>query len=266
MTASPARPVPRHARLPLALAMLLALAAPLDAQDFRLRGRVIAEGTLEPLAGADVVLLGAFTGPLRETTTDSLGIFEFRLPGDGGYRLRAEYIGYRRTISPIVWTDRYDYTQVEIRLDTEAVLLAPIEITARAGLHRSPVLDNVRHRVGSGFGRFITRAEIERLKPAVTSDLLRRFPGVQIATSGRGTNGVVYMRERGCPANIFLDGMRVTRGDAIMAGMISVDAISVPQDIEVIEVFSGIATTPAEFHVPESARCGVVTIWTRRGG
>lgn len=247
------------------LILLACAAAPAASQEYRVRGQVVAEGSLQPLAGAQVILLGAWTGPIREAITDSLGIFEFALPGDGGYRFRASYVGYRQATSPIVWTDSYDFTQVEIRLDTEAVLLAPIEITARSGLHRSPVLDNVRQRLGTGFGRFITREEIQKTNATATSDLLRRFPGVQIASGGRGgSNGVVYMNAT-CPANIFLDGMRITRGDAIAGGMISVDAIAVPQDIEVIEVFNGVATTPAEFHVPDANDCGVVAIWTRRG-
>jgi hypothetical protein len=46
---------------------------------------------------------------------------------------------------------------------------------------------------------------------------------------------------------------------------VSVDDLVAPGAIEGIELYRGTATIPAEFLTPQ-ARCGVVAIWTRRGG
>lgn len=65
-----------------------------------------------------------------------------------------------------------------------------------------------------------------------------------------------------CPVQIFLDGRLITRG-AVME--VPVDDLVTPEAVEGIEVYRGLSTVPPEFLTPNS-RCGVVAIWTRRGG
>lgn len=255
------------ARCLLALVFVGGGASTVGAQEYHLRGRVIANETLVPIVSTKVELLTPENRRIQTQYTDSLGVFNFALPRDDGYRLRATHAGFEQTLTPVLWTDAYGFIQVEIRLQTDAVLLAPLEIVARSSLHRSAVLDRVRDRIGTGFGRFITRDEIERWGFTRTSDVLRRFPGVRVEGSGRSSTPVIYLGRQNCPAHVFVDGMRVTTPDAVASGggFISVDVVTAVSDIEVIEVFSGPGTTPAEFRMTTGGQCGVVAIWTRRG-
>ena len=44
-----------------------------------------------------------------------------------------------------------------------------------------------------------------------------------------------------------------------------IDEVISPGSVEGIEVYRGLSTVPAEFLNPD-AECGVIAIWTRRGG
>ena len=68
-----------------------------------------------------------------------------------------------------------------------------------------------------------------------------------------------YRRCSGNPS-LYLDGTRISdRDDPIPLDMIPTI------DIEVVEIYDGPATTPAEFS-GSTSQCGVIAIWTRRGG
>jgi hypothetical protein len=75
---------------------------------------------------------------------------------------------------------------------------------------------------------------------------------------------------RGCPVQVFVDGLLMTAsvmdasGATENAGAAIDDFVS-PLSVEGIEVYRGLSTVPPEFLTPE-ADCGVVAIWTRRGG
>jgi hypothetical protein len=65
-----------------------------------------------------------------------------------------------------------------------------------------------------------------------------------------------------CPVQIWVDGMLTTRA----AGEnVPLDDLASPGILEGIEIYRGLATIPPEFVSP-GARCGVIAIWTRRGG
>lgn len=236
------------------------------------RGTVLDEGSDEPLEGVVIAAMDSFGDVLARRTTDAAGEFTFTVQDRVGVRLSARRIGYREVNTPFLSFEGRDLHVVELRMDTEAVPLAPLTVVARSRrLERSPVLSDFDRRAENGFGWYFTRDEIEEIAPTLVSDLLARVPGVRLESSG-GSNlrrtltmarsSVVGPGGGACPVQIFLDGRLVTRSSAIE---FPVDDLVAPQGVEGIEVYRGLSTVPPEFLTP-SSRCGVVAIWTRRGG
>jgi hypothetical protein len=254
----------RHLLLIAALT-LMAWPATVHAQ-ILIRGQVIDNETLEPIPSVEVRIHNV-RNPRRtigRLHTNDEGTFTFTAPSDGGYVFRADRIGYEGTETPTLWTDGYRTYHIEIRLDPDAVLLAPIEVLVREKGGDSPVLASFQHRAGSGMGTYFNHRDIERIKPSRVTDLLAQVPGVVLQSTGSGLRRVVYMaRGRNCPAEIFVDGMLWTRGGPAPESLISVDDAVAPSSVYGIEVYRGLSTVPAEFLTARS-RCGVVAIWTRR--
>lgn len=235
-----------------------------------LEGHVLDDVSDQRLGGAKVLLVNDFNKPVAYAVTDAAGHFRFSRPDYGWYRLEVMAVGYRRTLTPFLWwmVDR-NYADLVVRLAPSTVLLAPLEIVALSPRVTSAVLENVEHRRTRGFGMQITRQQIEERRPARVSDVLLEVPGVYAARRGAGASGrTIYMGRAlpglaggECPVQIFLDGRQATR-DA-PGGDVQIDDLVSPLDIEVIEVFRGLASIPPEF-LTRHARCGVIAIWTKR--
>ena len=107
-------------------AMWMAAAIPSPAQQGgTLAGTVVNEASLEPLAGAQVLVEG--TG--RGTLTDASG--RFLLTGVDGTQanLRVQLIGYR----PVTRTVQVGATDLRIMLNEQAVQLDEVVVTGTAG-------------------------------------------------------------------------------------------------------------------------------------
>ena len=257
------------------LALIVVLLAPgvgataLDAQDpVHVEGTVLDEDTGSPIPAVDLVARGPDGRFLVSTVANDSGQFEFDVQYTAGVQLFASRIGYMDNKTPVLYFDGHTFFELEIRLSPEAVLLAPLEVVARRSTERNPILAGYRSRLDTGMGYYITRDEIEQLKPAFVSDLLGMIPGVRLGSSGSGTRRTVTMARtvgHNCRVQIFMDGLLVTErlptpgGDGVV-----VDDVVAPESVEGIEVYRGLSTVPAEFLTPE-ADCGVIAIWTRRG-
>jgi hypothetical protein len=235
-----------------------------------LEGRVIDDVTTAGLVSARVLLLDRYSKPVGYAVTDHEGRFHFSRRENGWYRLDVSAIGYRNTVTPLLWPMRdHLYTELEVRLAPHTVLLAPVEVIALSPLQPSPVLANVEHRRTRGFGVHLTRDQIEDRRPANVSDMLLELPGVYAVRRGSGSSGRVISMSRSlagpgggpCVVQIFLDGRLATRD--VPGGDVLVDELVSPLDVEVIEVFRGLSSIPPEFLTP-NARCGVIAIWTKR--
>ncbi|MDB4909699.1 MAG: TonB-dependent receptor plug [Gemmatimonadetes bacterium] len=118
-----------------------------------------------------------------------------------------------------------------------------------------------------GFGKLITRQEIDQENVLSACDLLRRVPGVNVLDDGstgctasiRGaTTGAASAGSRAAP---HLCEPTVYEDDIAFGGMFSEFARSVPPlDIMGIEVYTT-ATEPPQFQ----GACGVIVVWTRTG-
>jgi hypothetical protein len=257
--------------LALALASQLQL-APVHAQqngvDGVIRGVLLDEVTGEPIPNVVVQVLDHVERIRRSAVSDESGRFVLLRVQPGAFWLRASHVGYARTRTPPWRIEPGELLEVTVRLHPQAVLLAPLEVNARARTH-SPVLAGFYERLNRRMGgTLISRAEIEERNLARVTDLLETVPGVRIEATSRSFRMITMARAlpgvgggpNACPVQIYVDGVRATR-----SGPVSPDEILVPGALEGVEVYRGLGTIPAEFLTPE-ARCGVVVFWTRRAG
>jgi hypothetical protein len=240
-----------------------------------LNGRVLEDASEQPVAEATVILQDGRGRDLQRQITDAEGNFVFVVTGKGPVRLRAERIGYRRaTTAPFHFED-YTVFSVEVRLDVSAVLLAPLTIVARSRSGPSPTLAGFERRREVGHGWFLSREDIVRRNASRATDLLTSAPGVWLQNPRGGSRRAVYMDRSGarCPAQLFIDGFHVNRPMGGLPGRrgqnasdtIFLDELVHPDAIEGIEVYQGLGRLPSDFVTRENV-CGVVAIWTRRGG
>lgn len=251
----------------------LAAALPVQAQTgVRILGRVIDDVTERPLSSATVTFRtqdGRYLGRLE---TAEGGTFEFEVRNQSGVQIQVRRPGYKANTTPLLRFDDKQFFQVEIRMDPQAILLAPLEVIAWAEVDPSPMLSGFRQRLRTGMGTYITRDQIEARRPTYIADLLREVPGVTVTGSGIGSRPVIQIGRSmgsGCEAQIWVDGFLLNRRmeaapGAPIADFRLDDAVS-PLSVEGIEIYRGLASVPAEFLNPD-ARCGVIVIWTKRGG
>lgn len=247
-----------------AVLLMLAAALPLAAQgEVRVTGRVVENETGEPIAEAEIAFRGPQGGFMGYRISGEDGTFEFEARGVAGIKLHAERIGYKPNDTPMLFFDGHDRYEIEIRLDRDAVLLAPLEVVARTRVDPSPMFRDLERRIERGFGEYVTRQDIEERNPSYVTDLLAEVPGVRLQSSGRGSRRIVRIGRSNCPAQVFVDGMLMNVPG--MAREVAIDDYVSPHDVAAIEVYRGLASVPAQF-LNENAHCGVVAIWTRRGG
>jgi len=256
-------------RLPrplLALVIIVLLPTGAESQ-VRLHGSVVDATTSQPIAGAMVFLESSRGSGIARRTTDEAGRFTFLARGAGPFQLRADRLGYSQTIVGGIFLAAGSGSEVSLRMVPEAIALAPVEVrvTPRS---ISPTLSGFHHRRQGPTGWFITREEIERNNRSRVSNILAQAPGVRIE------RGVVYMsRASNCPAQILIDGFHINRPVPTVAGrrgqstteMFPIDELVIPSTVEGIEVYQGLSSAPPELRAGNPG-CGIVAIWTRRGG
>ena len=235
-----------------ALAIVGADASP--AQSFR--GIVVDAATRNPIAGT-IIQAGSDRGNQpRRTTTDSAGGFYLALPGPGLYMVVVTHIGYLQHRGDTVRVGEGEAVGLRIELDRNAVPLRPVVITERL----SWLPEGFEQRRAAGFGRFLTRTDIENRRGSNTTDLLRGMPGVQLTPvrRGRGSGSTLQMRGTAglCSPAVWIDGIPLNDGGA------SLDQLLTPTALEAVEVYNSTSNAPIQYR---NGTCGVVLFWTRRG-
>jgi hypothetical protein len=149
-------------------------------------------------------------------------------------------------------------TAIAITLDDAGRRLA--DVSVRAPGRRARWLDEFESRKQAGLGSFVTRADIDKRNPSQTHQMLFGVPGVQVdQRTGRVRS--LYPGSLGaCEMAYWVDGIRFAEG----AGATPLSQIP-PTEVEAMEVYPRAAGVPAEFGGAQSG-CGVVLIWTRKGG
>jgi hypothetical protein len=221
-----------------------------------LRGTVFDASTKEPIAGATIqVHLDRGSSP-RRATTDSAGAFSLTMPAAGLYTLIATRIGYIQHRGDTVRIRDSESVRVQIELDRSVIPLRPVVVVERI----SWLPDGFEQRRSAGFGRFLTRTDIEHRRGSHTTDLLRGLPGLQLipARRGRGPGNVLVMRGPAglCSPAVWIDGTPMADGSAVLDDLLN------PSVLEAVEVYNSTSNAPIQYR---TGNCGVLLFWTKRG-
>lgn len=245
----------------LGLGLLLAWPSALAAQQRGpVGGTVVAEGTLRPLSGAQVMVAGTEIG----TLTDEQGRFRIEDVSGPEVTLRVRLIGYRTTERTVSVGE----TDVRVQLSESAIALEEIVVTGTPGATQ-------RRAIGNAVGTINAAQRVEQGSPPDFQSLLGgRVPGVnvQFGSGNVGTGGVVRVRGLSSLSLdnepiIYVDGVRINSdpraGPSIRGGR-QVSRLNdiPPENIERIEVIKGPAA--ATLYGTE-ASAGVIQIITKSG-
>jgi TonB family protein len=190
--------------------------------------------------------------------SDERGAFRLTMVRRGSASLRVRRLGFRPTTVDVM-VDSAASASVNVTMARLAQELRPVVVLGGRRPHYSGPFADFYERRDRGFGRFITRADIERQNPIMFTDLLRQIPGVHIVSTAMIPNAV-RIRANQCAPFVWIDGTPL-----MTLAEFDLDALP-PQSIEGIEVYSGISTVPPQFQgVRGEAACGAIVVWTRRG-
>jgi hypothetical protein len=212
-----------------------------------LAGTVVDARTREPVAGAAVSLNYPTGRTAAETETDTLGSFRFEPRMPGSYSIAIEHPGYRSTSREIVLNAGVDPV-VTLQMEPEAFEVEGVEVTLDR--RTSVRLRDFERRRESGFGSFVTRDDIERLRPHRVTEILNAMSPVQVVSDARG-NGHIMLRGR-CLPRVYIDGVPTNPNQ-------SLDLLVRPNDVEAIEVHT-MDTAPPEY---ANNGCGAIIVWIR---
>jgi len=242
------------------LALLCVTVSTAAAQDRSSESRVARlTGRVADAVGAAIVkaeILVTNTSVRAETGTD--GRFELENLPSGPVEVIVRRIGFSPAKIPLD-LGAGEMRDIRVLLSPVAMVMDSVSVVAEA-----PVIEKAFNgfeaRKSRGFGTFITREQIDKKNPRVTTDLFRTVSGVKLLRES-GTPTVVSTRlgtTAYCPVRYFIDGASYQ-----LYGQ-SIDTMIQVADIGAIEVYPGGATVPPQFGGRESA-CGVIAIWTRQG-
>jgi|DewCreStandDraft_5_1066085.scaffolds.fasta_scaffold04347_3 iron complex outermembrane receptor protein len=238
--------------IPVVLLSLLVLGAGAAAAQTSTLQVAVRTAQGQPIPGATVALVDVG----RRAETDADGVARFADLPFGVYTLDVRRVGYDAARTQVVVA--LPEHQQAVVLRARPLRLAPLVVQGRARrgvemLRARGFFERQRMRQGI----FITREQIERLRPRLLSDLLRQMaPGVRITSTPFMESRAAMARSVGlarCPIQFFIDG--------VPAYAFNIDDMR-PGDVEGIEIYRGASEVPAEFNRFE-ARCGVIVIWTR---
>jgi len=246
-----------------------------------LKGRVFAESTMRPIAGAEITIsdLG------KSVIADEKGRFAILDISPGIYSVRVRHIGYAR------FESRLQFVSGET-LERAIVLpvVTPLDTLKVVGEVDVP-LSFLEHRA-AGMGHFLTRAELASRDGQRLSNILTQFPavgivrgrstqswimskrfvmplGTQRASGNSQSGGPVYKptdSERmrgmvaGCYARVYLDNLLLNSGSPAEPVDLSEYLVN---GIEAIEWYDGPAQVPSRYARLNSS-CGILVLHTRR--
>jgi len=246
-------------RIASSIVVAAALAATSARVETVVHGTVVTADGAKVL-GATVWILGA-TAPGDSgiaATTDESGAYRFSLPLGAARELlvrRRGFVDVRVPLGPDAAAKRtLTLPPVTLAARVEPLARAVVPDTGAFTGYAAPFF----RRLVARHGDFVTRADLQRLKPTRVSSVLRSIPGVTLEITG-GSATYVRLRGNRCYASLWLDGASVGGGRTF-----DVDAIA-PASLLGIEVYAYPSALPIEYQMGDAASCGVVALWTRRG-
>ena len=241
----------------------LAVLLPAIASAQQVRGVVVEDSTFRPIADVTVELR-SLDGTVRATSVSAgSGWFELFAPGTGQFVIHAHHQAYTRTDTLALGFAGAEILTVVLRLSGGPIPLEPLTVRITA----QDRLSGYRERARKGaFGRYITRADIDKYGGYSLSHVLRFTPEVRIerVSDGPFTVEGVFMRSFGdlCVPSVYLDGVPVPTGRVF-----DINALLSSDEVEGVEVYRSYLSAPMEFRLPAfdaDMSCGVIVVWSRR--
>ena len=193
------------------------------------------------------------------TRTDGKGVYVLDHIPPGEHEIIVRRLGY----SPVSTTVRFQAN----RLQNRTVLMEPVVVldsvlTTDVATTRALATFDEHRRLG--IGQIVTRDSLAKLDDRPMADVLSRINSIDVQSLHRGSRGYAATRHLGkaCLAQVFLDNVLVYRGGSAGQPPFDVNSIQ-PTQVEAIEFYSGLGTTPTEY-LNRDSLCGVLVIWTRR--
>ena len=250
---------------------------------FRVATSVALSALVVPVSGAQTRLApaGTVVGVVQDTAGRALPGVEVRLRGTDILTRTNESGAFRLVNTPLgasqLLLRRLGFEATSVNLDLREGHIDSLIVSLNMSIATLPgmtveeeamtrskrLLAGFWDRRSKGWGHFVTRDEIVDKNPHDFVDIVRMIPGVTTqVVNGRRT--IRFNREAGmrtdCPPQYVIDGVPIENGnpDDFM-----------PSDVEAVEIYNGVSTTPAAFAGRPQQRtrtCGTVVIWTRLPG
>ena len=244
----------RHAALALGLALGVGPAA---AQT--VGGSVAEQGSGAAVAGATVLLRQLGGTGRASAMTDATGAFVMLLAGRSArYIILVSHPSYV-TFQDTLQLSSQEAVTLQLQLGRDAIALQPLVVKARMQRRLQGYYDRLNR--GTGFGRFLTHDDLERIPANRTTDYLRRIPGIRLERVNGGNLVTIANPLGACTPLIYVDGMPIEQ-----RGPDEVDDLLEPLALEGIEFYAGVVGLPLEFAGAQQTGCGVVAFWTRDPG
>lgn len=230
-------------------------------------GQVTDSSAQQPIAGAEVVIVGAGGATLHGARTDAAGRYVLSNLTPGDQLVRVRFVGYAPKERTVNVRDGVT-TTADFALSPRSLQLDQVVITGTGGIVQKRAVGNVVETIKA--------TDVLEVAPARTVDQLvgQRSPGVIVLpSSGQvGTGAQIRVRGAGTLSLstdpiIYIDGVRmnndpaqgpVQRGGGGASRINDID----PENIESIEIIKGPAA--ATLYGTEASN-GVVQIITKRG-
>jgi len=242
-------------RFAFAAGALTGLTATSEAQAPRALFGLVKDSLGHAVAGAEV----RARGNVVVAFSDDSGRFHVAQMPVGARGVFVRRLGFAPARAPIT-PSTGNIDSVLVTLLAIAQPLPQITVQDEHDSLSKKVLADFWSRRARGFGKFVTRDEIEQKNASQFVDVVRNVSGVRIQMArGRPDirfRGAAFGAPRDCPPQYWLDGIPLQGGGA--------DEFS-PDNVEAIELYSSPATTPPQFNT-RSATCGTVVVWSRLPG
>lgn len=220
------------------------------------RGIVIDASSQAPIPSATIEVVADRDSVALRASSDSAGQFILSLPRAGAFTIQARRIGFLVAPPTAFRIQGNETLSLEVRLDSRAVPLEPVAVTARSA---DWLADFERRRAGA-FGRFLTRADIEATNAQETTALFRTMPGFVIQRTRRG-GSASHLLMRGtaglCQPTVWIDNVLVPPNEQV-----TIDHLLTPSMIAGVEIYNSVSAAPTQYRI---GTCGVLVFWTRRG-
>lgn len=229
---------------------------------------VVRDEAGRPIEGAEVQLYGS---PRRTAVTGPDGAFRVAGLRNARYWLLVRRIGFLPHQESLTLAGD-ETREVTVPLQAAPVRLPDVVAKAQRSLYDRRMQDFMWRSRSAFGGRFLTRDDVERARPARLGDLVVRYlpfkrswvmdePGGWIYDGIAGTGYDVTRLTRfrrflpDCPPGVALNGGPVSAGLAVNDFR--------PDDIEALEIYREGSDLPIEYSSAGRTRCGLVVIWLR---